>query len=126
VAASQQTATAQQAESRPLTWLADYRPPPYTVDDVHLAFNIEDAQTTISSTLRCRRNQEQHDGAEEAMPPIVLDGGPPSDLTLLGVTLDGTALRAGTDFKARLRTCMRTHMWSAHSLTLQVLLLLCG
>jgi aminopeptidase N len=120
------TATAQQAESRPLTWLADYRPPPYTVDDVHLTFNIEDAQTTISSTLRCRRNREQH---EEAMPPIVLDGGPPSDLTLLGVTLDRTALRAGTDFRARSLALMRrvhTHTESAHSLTLQVLLLLCG
>lgn len=91
------TATApaeQQSAELGLTWLADYRPPLYTVDDVHLTFGIEDAHTTVSSILHCRHNPKAGE-----MAPIVLDGGPPSDMKLLSVTLDRVPLQAGSDYK---------------------------
>ena len=36
------------------------------------------------------------------MAPIVLDGGPPSDMKLLSVTLDRVPLQAGSDYKVLL------------------------
>jgi hypothetical protein len=42
----------------------------------------------------CRHNPKAGE-----MAPIVLDGGPPSDMKLLSVTLDRVPLQAGSDYK---------------------------
>jgi len=64
--------------------LADYRPPAFLVDEIHLDFQLGPSATRVRSRLTVRRN-----GATDE--PLVLDG---VNLKLLSVKLDGEALSA--------------------------------
>ena len=63
--------------------LADYRVPPYLVDDVALDVRLDRHATVVRSSLRIRRNPEGEGG------PLRLDG---ERLELLALTLDGQGL----------------------------------
>ena len=63
----------------------DYRPFPFAVDRVELAFDLEPAATRVSSRMEVRRI-----GAVDA--PLILDG---EDLELRAVSVDGEALEPG-------------------------------
>jgi aminopeptidase N len=65
--------------------LADYRPPAFLIDTVHLDFDLQPSATRVKATLAVRRNGD-HDA------PLVLDG---EGLKTLSVRVDGTALEAG-------------------------------
>jgi aminopeptidase N len=69
------------------TRLADYRPPEFLVDNVALAFDLDDAATRVRSRLTLRRNPASADTSA----PLVLDG---EELTLLRVALNGEELGA--------------------------------
>ncbi|MEJ0016845.1 MAG: aminopeptidase N [Acetobacteraceae bacterium] len=69
------------------TRLADYRPPAFLVDRVHLDFRLDPAATHVASRLSVRRNPASADPTA----PLSLDG---EALTLLRVVLDGTELGA--------------------------------
>jgi len=60
--------------------LAEYRPPAYLIDEVHLDFALEPDATRVKATLTVRRNG---DHAE----PLVLDG---DGLKTISVAVDGT------------------------------------
>jgi aminopeptidase N len=64
--------------------LADYRPPPFLVDTVDLAFELQETATVVRTRLSVRRN-----GASREM---FLNG---EALTLLSVARDGVALTLG-------------------------------
>ncbi len=64
--------------------LADYTTPPYLVDEVALAFDLDEAYTDVHSTLTVRRAP-----GTPADRPLRLDG---EDLTLLSLALDGQPL----------------------------------
>jgi aminopeptidase N len=66
------------------THLKDYRPPEFLVDSVALEFHLDEALTTVRSTLQLRRNPAGADGG-----PLVLDG---QDLELVSLALDGVAV----------------------------------
>jgi len=66
------------------TRLADYRPPPFLVDSVHLDFVLDEAATHVSSRLTLRRNPAAPPDA-----PLRLDG---EALTLLRIARDGETL----------------------------------
>jgi aminopeptidase N len=63
-----------------LTLLADYRPPPFLVERVDLAFDLDPQLTTVTSTLVVRRN------AANPQPDLQLDG---EDIALLEARIDG-------------------------------------
>ncbi len=65
--------------------LADYRPPAFLVDRVALEFDLDEAETTVTSRLELRRNL----AAGEADAPLRLDG---EDLRLVRLVLDGETL----------------------------------
>ena len=65
--------------------LAEYRPPAYLIDAVHLDFNLEPRATRVKATLAVRRNG---DHAE----PLRLNG---VRLKPISVAVDGVALPAG-------------------------------
>ncbi len=67
----------------------DYQPPVFWVDSVHLAFDLRDSGSVVTSTMALRRNPESSDSA------LVLDG---AELELLSVQLDGVLLDA-TDYE---------------------------
>jgi aminopeptidase N len=64
---------------------ADYRPPAFLIDSVHLHFELDPAATIVRSRLELRRNPAHGD----ATAPLRLDGG---GLTLLAARLDGEPL----------------------------------
>ena len=62
----------------------DYRPPEYTVDTVHLDFDLRDPITTVKSTLSIKPAHSC-----EAPPPLKLDGR--SDVKLVYLKVGGKA-----------------------------------
>ncbi|MEA2856644.1 MAG: aminopeptidase [Methylobacteriaceae bacterium] len=64
--------------------LADYRPPDFLIDRVHLDIRLDLTATKITSRLAIRPNPVGHPGV-----PLVLDG---DELVLLGVTLNARPL----------------------------------
>ena len=66
---------------------ADYRPPAFLIDTVHLHFELDPAATIVRSRMELRRNPRHGD----ATAPLRLDG---DGLVLLGVRLDGETLSA--------------------------------
>lgn len=67
-------------------YLKDYSQPAYWITDVDLVFNLEEAQTQVSSTLTLSRNESI--AGEQ---PLVLQG---EELVLESVSLDGRVLEA--------------------------------
>ncbi len=67
-----------------VTRLADYRPPPFLVESVHLHFDLHESHTDVRSRLAVRRNP-----AAEPADDLVLDG---QDLPLRAARLDGDTL----------------------------------
>jgi aminopeptidase N len=65
--------------------LKDYTPPAYLIDEVELDLDIHPGATTVSATLKCRRNPL---AASQA---LVLDG---NELETLSIALDGKTLGA--------------------------------
>ncbi|MEW6074399.1 MAG: aminopeptidase N [Planctomycetota bacterium] len=63
----------------------DYRPPDHWIDAVDLDFDLREAVTTVTATIRGRRNAAVNDGGA----PLVLAGG---KLVLCSVSLDGRPL----------------------------------
>ncbi|MEM6636185.1 MAG: aminopeptidase N [Pseudomonadota bacterium] len=61
-------------------YLKDYRPPAYLVDDVHLTFRLDPAETRVKSRIRFRPNPASDDRT------FALQG---EELTLIGATIDG-------------------------------------
>jgi aminopeptidase N len=68
------------------TRLADYRPPAFLVDTVDLAFDLDEAATTVRSRLEVRRNP-----GGDSTGSLLLDG---EALTLVRIALDGSELGA--------------------------------
>ena len=66
---------------------ADYRPPPYVVDDIALEFDLDPDVTTVTAAYSFRRNPAAL--PQDRRAPLVLDGEQQNDLR---VTLDGRAL----------------------------------
>ncbi|MBT5812330.1 MAG: aminopeptidase N [Rhodospirillaceae bacterium] len=64
--------------------LADYTPPPYTIDEIALSFDLGEDSTRVASRLTMRRQDHAPDGAA-----LVLDG---QQLTLESLRIDGKAL----------------------------------
>ena len=65
--------------------LADYRPPAYLIDEVHLDFDLAASATRVKARLSVRRNGEHGD-------PLVFDG---EGLKTLSVVIDGRTLAEG-------------------------------
>ncbi|HLK26476.1 MAG TPA: aminopeptidase N, partial [Caulobacteraceae bacterium] len=65
--------------------LAEYKPPAFLVDELHLDFNLEPSATRVKARLAVRRNGEHTE-------PLVLDGG---RLKTISVAIDGAPLEAG-------------------------------
>jgi aminopeptidase N len=73
------------------TRLADYRPPDFLVDTVDLVFDLGEADTSVASHVKLRRNpQAANPGA-----PLRLDG---DELELVALALDGRPL-APADYR---------------------------
>jgi len=66
-------------------YLADYRPPPFLIEDVDLHFELAEDTTTVTATLGIRRNP----AFAEAPQDLVLDG---QALELVCVAIDGNAI----------------------------------
>lgn len=64
------------------TYLSDYTPPDFLIDSVDLCFDLTEEVTTVTSTLKIKRN-----GSHQK--PLILDG---EELKLLEVSLDGEML----------------------------------
>ena len=79
---SDQTSTASAEAPAKAVYLADYQRPAYTTEQTDLRFDIRDGKTTVSSTLRVRRQDDDANALE-------LMG---EELTLLSVAVDGRML----------------------------------
>src|SRR5271157_3856622 len=64
--------------------LADYHPPAYLIDEVHLDFDLSPNATRVKARLSVRRNGESAE-------PLVLDG---VRLKPISIALDGEVLSA--------------------------------
>ncbi len=67
-------------------YLNDYRVPDYLIDSVDLAFDLDEAATTVTSRLALRRNP-----LGQSATPLVLNG---ERLTLKSIAMDGQPLAA--------------------------------
>jgi aminopeptidase N len=65
--------------------LADYQPPAFLVDEIHLDFRLDPSATRVKSRLNIRRNGDHKT-------PLVLDG---ERLTPISIAIDGRALEPG-------------------------------
>src|SRR5688572_20851855 len=72
-------------EARPVR-LADYRPPEWLVETVHLDVKLDATRSPVRATLKLKPNP-----AAGAPAPLKLDG---DGLTLIALKLDGAALPA--------------------------------
>ena len=63
---------------------ADYRPPPFLVDEVALEFDLDPDATHVTATFGFRRNPDAAEADRRA--PLVLDG---EQQERVRVTLDG-------------------------------------
>lgn len=68
-------------------YLKDYRPADFSVEDVHLNFDLRENETIVKGILKLRRNPMADKNA-----PLVLDG---EEMTLKQVSIDGKLLSAG-------------------------------
>ncbi|MBF0369768.1 MAG: aminopeptidase N [Magnetococcales bacterium] len=68
----------------PVTYLKDYTPPPFLVDEVALTFHLDPSQTRVLARMKLRRNPDGVDGES-----LELVGG---GLNLKSVHMDGRAL----------------------------------
>lgn len=66
------------------TYLADYRPPPFVVDDIELDFELGEETTTVRTAMKI-----EPAGANGAVEPLRLDG---RDLELVSIRLQGQRL----------------------------------
>lgn len=66
--------------------LADYRAPDFLIDSVALSFELDEANTEVSSVMRLRRNDQATGNS------LVLNG---RDLELVSIKIDGHLLDAG-------------------------------
>lgn len=77
--------TEQKTMTQPKTvYLADYHPPAYFVDEIHLDFDLADEETIVKSQMYVRRNRH-YDGVRD----LVLNG---EELILLDISMDGKPL----------------------------------
>ena len=67
------------------TYLQDYRPPTYLVEQVELSFNLEPQDTIVEANLFVRRN---HVNGDEQV-AFHLDG---EEMELLSLSIDGKKL----------------------------------
>lgn len=74
-------------ETPKTTYLSDYRPPEYLIDQVDLRFYLDEAETRVHSILSMQRNP----AAENAGQSLRLQG---EQLELLSITLNGDELKA--------------------------------
>ncbi len=65
--------------------LADYRPPEWLVDEVHLVFRLDERETEVEAQLKLRRNPALATAGEE-LPPVRLDG---ENIELRAIAIDG-------------------------------------
>src|ERR1700735_5560780 len=65
--------------------LADYRPPAFLVDEVHLAFDLKPNATRVKASLRVRRNGDHKE-------PLTFNG---ERLKPISVAIDGRVLAEG-------------------------------
>lgn len=66
-------------------YLKDYKKPHFSIESVHLTFDLEDTKTCVTSKMKMKREPE---GASQ---PLVLSG---ERMTLLGVQVDEKTLRS--------------------------------
>jgi len=85
----------QSKEAIKRTCLADYQPPPYTVDSVDLQFELDRSETTVHSTLAVRRTDPTSDlplflhGTQLELKAILLNGVRPQfKLSAKGLTIE--------------------------------------
>jgi aminopeptidase N len=73
------------------THLADYAPPAFLIDQVHLRFDLDRERSTVESTLHLRRNAQATSTLD-----LRLDGSPdaPGSGQLLSIMVDGQPLAA--------------------------------
>lgn len=77
-----------QSDSQPKTiYLADYQPPLFWVDEIHLHFNLHQDETIVTSHLWARHNR--HAGSESR--DWLLNG---DELQLLSILMDGKKLES--------------------------------
>jgi aminopeptidase N len=67
------------------TYLKDWRPPAYWVDQVDLTFELDEADTIVTSEIQLRQNPDRSDNPSS----LRLDG---RDLELVSISLDGRRL----------------------------------
>ncbi len=75
-------------------YLKDYKVPPYLIDETKLHVDIHEDVTTVTATLKVRRNPE---AAAEDTTNLVLDGG--KDLVTKSIAIDGRELTSN-EFQA--------------------------
>lgn len=66
-------------------YLKDYRPPDYLIDTVDLHFSLNDHETRVTSSLRCKKNPASINQKDV---PLVLAG----EANLIDISLDGISL----------------------------------
>ncbi|MEM8699782.1 MAG: M1 family aminopeptidase, partial [Pseudomonadota bacterium] len=76
------------APAQTVTRLADYQPPAWWVDDVHLTFDLAPKATLVRARIAFRRNPDRPDA------PFRLDG---RKLTLRGCAVDGAPVEPDLD-----------------------------
>ena len=74
------------AESYQRVYLADYEPPAFLVEHVHLSFDIDDEACLVTSKLTVQRNPE----SPQVNAPFELSG---KGLELVDIVLDGASLK---------------------------------
>ncbi|MCV0427540.1 MAG: aminopeptidase N [Roseibium sp.] len=79
------------SETAPAIRLEDYQPPAYSIEKVHLDFQLDPVATTVTATLVVIKDDATAPGTS-----LVLDG---DELTLKSLTLNGSALPE-TDYQA--------------------------
>ena len=77
------------SDQAPTIRLADYTPPAFLVEEVHLTFGLHPTNTRVVSRLTMRRNPEVAQGQD-----LRLDG---RNLTLISAAIDGAPLNANPD-----------------------------
>ncbi|HEC18070.1 MAG TPA: aminopeptidase N [Gammaproteobacteria bacterium] len=82
-----QQATQAPAPQPKTVYLADYRPPDFFIDTVELSFELDEADTLVTSVMQVRRNEQS-----SGNPGLVLSG---RELELVSVSVDGHPLDAG-------------------------------
>src|SRR3990167_10032481 len=73
------------SQNQETTYLKNYSPPGFLIDNVHLHFDVQDEQTIVKSILHMRRNPK----TKNLKAALILNG---EELTLQALFLDGKAL----------------------------------